>query len=151
MTLIAHLACPAVSSVKAGQGTYYWGPSNRIFCSFLYISSIFLGIRWQWEAGNQLVCNGWDTVGAGETGDLPLAGSLPPQLQEQVQSCYSLEQWKHKGSQRNGCHGRREGELFRNQVSTGLRIMLEVSAEIPISHKHSRTCCPEAVLWDFTF
>lgn len=61
------------------------------------------------------MCNGWGTVGAGETSGLPLAGSLPPQLQGQVQSCYSLEQWQHLSvTKEQGAKDGRGGLFQRN-------------------------------------
>lgn len=62
-TLACDTGCPpcfpsrVISEGRAGD--LLLGPKSQLFVPPLYISSIFLGSRWQWEAGNELVCNDW--------------------------------------------------------------------------------------------
>lgn len=63
-------------------------------------------------------------IGAGETNGLPLAGSLPPQLQRQVQSCYSLEQWQGPSVTKEQGPRMAEGDSSRREAPTGLGIIV---------------------------
>lgn len=99
---------------------------------------------------------------AGEPGDLERLvvfpwPALPPELQGQFQSGYSLELWKHLGGHRGmGAKGGQWGSLpgERNKVPTGLGVELEVLAEIQVRHK--QTTRKDLVSWrlssgNFTF
>lgn len=63
----------------------------------------------------------------------------------------ALSNGRVRVSQRNRVQGWQRGTLPGEKPPLAWELLLEVSAEIPISHKRRRICCPETALWGFTF